>query len=243
MAIMVTEMDSIYVSIDGNMRNRAVSFARRKLPTLADTVRIRDPARKERDLRIGHLAKEGVLRVLKINLGIPEQHIEEYDRIRTDQFVDFALWEIRVGNIQIDIRSSMEQSRLNLRQIVSRRHHLGYCSDEVTLGTPPNTRPIRDFEKSSLSLPQLPRITARQVENYIQNNTRIKDLVIRAYFLKEDESSCHIVGWVTKEDLIKNGKIGQLPYWPRVIFHLLPIKDGRPMDELRRFLRERGEIG
>jgi len=240
---MVTEMDSIYVSIDGNMIRRAVSFARRKLPTLADTVKIRNRARKERDLRIGHLAKEGVLRVLKIKLGIPEQHIEEYDRIRTDQFVDFALWEIKVGNIHIDIRSSMEQSDFNLRQIVSNRHHLGYCSDEVTLGTPTRTRSIRDFEKRGLTLPQLPRITARQVENYIQNNARIKDLVIRAYFLKDDESSCHIVGWVTKEDLIKNGKIGQLPYWPRVTFHLLPIKDGRPMEELRRYLREKGEIG
>jgi hypothetical protein len=240
---MVTEMDSIYVSIDGNMTRRAVSFARRKLPTLADTVKIRNRARKERDLRIGHLAKEGVLRVLKVKLGIPEQHIEEYDRIRTDQFVDFALWEIKVGNIHIDVRSSMEPSDFNLRQIVKYRHHLGYCSDKVTLGTPPRVRPMRAFEKKCVTLPQLPRITARQIEEYIQSNIRIKDLVIRAYFLRDDESACHIVGWVTKEDLIRNGKISQLPYWPRVNFHLLPIEDGRPMEELRRYLREKGEIG
>jgi len=240
---MVTEMDSVYVSIDGNMARRAISFARRKLSTLADTVTTRNRVRKERDLRIGHLAKEGVLRVLKVKLGIPEQHIEEYDRIRLDQFIDPALWEIKVGNIHIDVRSSMEQSDYNLRQIVRYRHHLGYCSDEVTLGTPSRARPMRDFEKRGLTLQQLPGITARQVEVYIQNNTRIKDLVIRAYFLNGDESACHIVGWITKEDLIKSGKIGQLPYWPRVTFHLLPIKDGRPMEELRRYLREKGEIG
>jgi hypothetical protein len=240
---MVTEMDSIYVSIDGNMRRRAISFSNRKLSTLADTVTVRNRAKKERDLRIGHLAKEGVLRILKVKLGLPDQHIEEYDRIRQDQFVDFALWEIRVGNIHIDVRSSMEQSDFNLRQIVSNRHHLGYCSDEVTLGKPAKTRPVRDFEKMGLTLLHLPGITARQVENYIQNNTRIKDLVIRAYFLKDDESACYIVGWVTKEDLIRTGRISQLSYWPRVTFHLLPIKDGRPMEELRRYLREKGEIG
>jgi hypothetical protein len=224
------------------MTNRAISFAKRKLPTLADTVTARNRTKKERDLRIGHLAKEGVLRVLKIKLGIPENNIEEYDRIRLDNFVDPALWEIKVGNVHIDVRSSMEPSDFSLRQIVRYRHHLGYCSDEVTLGTPPKTRPIRDFEKRDATLQQLPGITTRQVEEYIQNNTRIKDLVIRAYFLKGDESACHIVGWVTKEDLIKNGKISQLPYWPRVTFHLLPIKDGRPMEELRRYLQEKGEI-
>jgi hypothetical protein len=177
--IVVTEMDSIYVSIDKKMTKRAISFARRKLPTLADTVTVRSRAQKERDLCIGHLAKECVLRVLKIKLGIPDHHIEEYDRIRLDQFVDPALWEIKVGNIHIDVRSSMETSNFSLRQIVRYRHHLGYCSDEVIFGTPPRTRPIRDFEKRGLTLQQLPGITARQVEEYIQNNTRIKDLVIQ----------------------------------------------------------------
>lgn len=237
---MITEMDSTYVTIDGHMKRRATSFARRKLRTLQDTVLRRSRARKERDLRIGHLAKEAVMRLLKVNLGIPDEDIAEYDRIRQDRFVDPALWEIKVGSIRIDVRSSMEQSNLTLRQIVQRRHHLGYCSDEVVLGTPPVTRPIRDFERRTLTLTQLPGITARQVEDYIQSNTRIKDMIIRAYFLKDNETACFIVGWVTKEKLIRMGIIGQLPYWPRVTFHLLPIREGRPLEELRRFLRDKG---
>lgn len=238
-----TEMDSVFVSIDGHMRRSAISFAGRKLSTLKDTVKIRNLRRKERDLRIGHLGKEAVLRVLRVHLGIASEHITEFDRVRQDRFIEPALWELKVGTIRIDVRSSMEPRDLSLRQIVNQRHHLGYCLYNVTFGTPPVTRPIRDFEKSGLKLPELPGITAEQVEDYIRNNTRIKDLIIRVYFLNENETVAHVVGWVTKEELIRNGIISQLYRWPKVTYHLILIRDGRPMDELRRFLREKGEIG
>ena len=105
----------------------ATETALKKLRNTADTWQNRHPNAKVMDLLFGDYAKNIVKQYLY--LIMPDIDIIEYDQIRTDDFVNRDLFDLKVGNDEIEVKSSLEKYSRNLntinndRNIIINRHY------------------------------------------------------------------------------------------------------------------------
>jgi len=234
---MFTEMDCLPVGISRRMQRKAESYVRRKLKFVRDTVERRSLSARREDLTIGHLAKEAVIKYLIVNMNQSRDSFEEYDVIRTDQFQYGAPWELRLGEISIDIRSSVEKTICTnvLHSIVLRRHHILPANPEIVIGG--RQLNFRDHLRDRWTLLSIPNITPAERDAYITSHPFLKSCVIRVYFIKEYRfDMCFLVGWIEGRKLVNEGTIGILPRYSG-LYHILPIREGNAMIELQRYLR------
>jgi len=234
---MFTEMDCVPVTVSRMMHRTAGTYVRRKLQFVRDTVERRSLSARSEDLTIGHLAKEAVIKYLTVNMNRPRADFEEYDRIRTDQFQCGAPWELRFGQISIDVRSSVETTiHTNiLHRIVRERHHILPANQTIIVSG--NHINFRDHLRDRWALSSIPNITPSEIDVYVSGHTFLKDCVIRVYFIEEyGLDICFLIGWIEGRKLVNEGTIGILPRYSG-LYHILPINQGNTMMELQRYLR------
>jgi hypothetical protein len=234
---MFTEMDCVPVTIDKRMRRKAERYVGKKLQFIRDTVERRNMSSREEDLRVGHLAKEAVIKYLIISMGLQREVFEEYDRIRTDQFQYGAPWELHYGRLSIDIRSSMEKTIENniLHNIILKRHHI--LPAKPTIAIKGDQVNFRDHLRDRWTLSSITGITPLERNTYIKAHPFLKDCVVRVYFIgRYGLDMCFLVGWVEGKRLVNDGVIGILPRYSG-LYHILPIREGNAMIELQRYLR------
>ena len=105
----------------------AKETALKKLRNTADTWQSRHPNAKIMDLLFGDYAKNIVKQYLY--LMMPDVDIIEYEQIRTDNFVNRDLFDLKIGNDEIEVKSSLEKYSRNLntintdRNIIINRHY------------------------------------------------------------------------------------------------------------------------
>lgn len=234
---MFTEMDCVPVTVNKRMQRKAESYVQKKLRFVKDTVERRSLSARREDLRIGHLAKEAVINYLTVNMNQPREAFEEYDQIRTDQFQCGAPWELRFGELSIDIRSSLEktiQSNI-LHRIVLERHHILPANTTIIVGG--NQINFRDHLRDRWTLSSVPNITPSERDVYISSHPFLKDCIIRVYFIESyGLDICFLIGWMEGRKLVNEGTIGILPRYSG-LYHILPIRQGNAMIELQRYLR------
>jgi len=234
---MFTEMDCVPVCISRRMQLKAENYARRKLQFVRDTVERRGLSERREDLIIGHIAKEAVIAYLTVSMNQSRESFEEYDRIRTDRFQCGAPWELKFGQLGIDIRSSIEKKIQNniLHKIILQRHHILPAHPAITAGG--NQINFRDHLRDRWTLLSIPNITPAERDAYTSNHPFLKNCVIRVYFIKKyDLDICFLIGWIEGLKLVNEGTIGILPRYSG-LYHILPIRQGNAMVELQRYLR------
>jgi hypothetical protein len=234
---MFTEMDCVPVTVDKRMQGKAERYVQRKLRFVRDTVERRALSARREDLKVGHLAKEAVIKYLTVNMNQQRGAFEEYDRIRTDQFQCGAPWELQFGELSIDVRSSIErtiQSNI-LHRIVLERHHILPASPTIIVRG--NQLNFRDHLRDGWTLLSIPNITPSERNAYISTHPFLKNCIIRVYFIKKyGLDICFLIGWIEGRKLVNEGTIGILPRYSG-LYHILPIRQGNSMLELQRYLR------
>ncbi|MFH2116690.1 MAG: hypothetical protein ABII85_01460 [Bacillota bacterium] len=95
--------------------NWARETALNKLSNTADTWQNRHPNAKVMDLLYGDYAKNLVKAYITTN--IDNITIIEYDLIRHDDFVNSDLYDLKIGNDEIEVKSSLEKNSRNLETI------------------------------------------------------------------------------------------------------------------------------
>lgn len=234
---MFTEMDCVPVNIDRRMQRRAETYVQRKLQFVRDTVEARVLTERREDLILGHLAKEAVIKYLTVSLGQQREDFEDYDVVRTDQFQYGAPWELRSGQLTMDIRSSIERTIQNniLHRIVLERHHILPASPIITVGG--QLINFRDHLRDRWTLESIPSITPQEKDVYTNGHPFLRDCVIRVYFVERySRDMCFLLGWVEGKRLVNEGTIGILPRYSG-LYHILPIRQGNAMVEIQRYIR------
>lgn len=95
--------------------------ATNKVLNTVDTWQRRSKVQRYTDIMLGDLAKNIVKKYLLFLNPELEAKLIEYDRIRTDKFKNRDLFDLKIGNRVIEVKSSAEKYTKNLTQILNGR--------------------------------------------------------------------------------------------------------------------------
>lgn len=98
----------------------AYMTAIRKLDNTNDSWKKRSKIQRFMDIFVGDLAKNLV--VSELFKLYPKINIEEYDKIREDNFINSDLFDIKINGFEIEIKSSVEKYTKNINAIKNARN-------------------------------------------------------------------------------------------------------------------------
>ncbi|WP_308574761.1 hypothetical protein [uncultured Fusobacterium sp.] len=196
--IVDTQKNFFFYTLNVNECQNEISWAKetalKKTNNTFDSWQNRTSTKRFTNIFQGDLAKNIIKKFICSN--IPKLSLIEYDKVRTDNFIDKDLYDLKFQNFEIEVKSSAEKQNLTLVDFYNRRRIIinkNNCHEHNFFMT------FQVFYK-----PKFNFITFFQNENYPEQDLNIfSNNYISEFSEKVDKII--IAGAVTKEMLQNTG--------------------------------------